>query len=61
MDGVDQRNMLMVSCTMGWAEVQPLTETSRDRFLETQTEEISDGTLFEMTIAGCLEMAVIRN
>ncbi len=53
-DGVDRRNMLMVSCAMGWAEVQPLLKLL-ESILETQTEEISDGTVAEMTIAGCLE------
>ncbi|MCY7406631.1 MAG: histidine kinase [Alkalinema sp. CAN_BIN05] len=53
-DGVDRQKMLMVSCAMGWAEVQPLLKVL-ESILETQTEEISDGTLAEMTIAGCLE------
>ena len=53
-DEVDRRNMLMVSCAMGWAEVQPLLK-ALESILETQTEEISDGTGAELTIAGCLE------
>ena len=53
-DGVDRRNMLMMSCAIGWAEVQPLLNVL-ESILETQTEEISDGALSEMTIAGCLE------
>jgi hypothetical protein len=41
-DGVDRRNMLMMSCAIGWAEVQPLLNVL-ESILETQTEEISDG------------------
>ena len=44
----------MMSCAIGWAEVQPLLNVL-ESILETQTEEISDGALSEMTIAGCLE------
>ena len=49
----DRRNMLMVSCAMGWADVKPLLHVL-ESILETQTEEILDGTKSEMTIAGCL-------
>ena len=53
-DGVDRRNMLIMSCAIGWAEVQPLLNVL-ESILETQTEEISDGLMSETTIAGCVE------
>ncbi len=53
-DGVDRRNMLIMSCAIGWAEVQPLLNVL-ESILETQTEEISDGARSEMTFVGCLE------
>ena len=52
-DGIDRRNMLMVSCAIGWAEVQPLLKVL-ESILETQTEEISDGAMSEMTMTACL-------
>ena len=52
-DGNDRRNMLMVSCAMGWADVKSLLHVL-ESILETQTEEILDGARSEMTIADCL-------
>ncbi len=52
-DGDIRRNMLLLSCAIGWAEVHPLLMVL-ESILETQIERISDGAISEMTIASDL-------
>jgi two-component system, OmpR family, phosphate regulon sensor histidine kinase PhoR len=49
-EGGDRRNMLMVSCGVGWSQVQPMLE-QLESLLETQVEEVSDN----MTVPSCVE------
>lgn len=49
-EGGDRRNMLMVSCGVGWSQVQPMLE-QLETLLETQVEEVSEDT----TVASCVE------
>jgi two-component system, OmpR family, phosphate regulon sensor histidine kinase PhoR len=48
-EGGDRRNMLMVSCGVGWSQVQPMLE-QLELLLETQVEEVSDN----MTVPSCV-------
>lgn len=48
-EGGDRRNMLMVSCGVGWSQVQPMLE-QLETLLETQVEEVSN----EGTVASCV-------
>ncbi len=49
-DGGDRRNMLMVSCGVGWSQVQPMLEQLED-VLKTQVEEVSEG----LTVESCVK------
>ncbi len=49
-DGGDRRNMLMVSCGVGWSQVQPILE-QLEAVLETQVEEVSE----DATVSSCVE------
>ncbi len=49
-EGGDRRNMLMVSCSVGWSQVKPMLE-HLEVLLETQVEEMSEG----VTVPSCIE------